>query len=101
MIMDVLISEVYVGCASKFEELIRAISDAVIRQVFAAPLLKAQDEFTKLKLWAGNVGAARTGRDYQLSLDYRLREASFFKDQVRLPCQLPTPSISPRSCASF
>lgn len=40
------------------------------------------DEFDKYKLWSGNVGARHTGQYYELSLDYRLREASFFKDQV-------------------
>lgn len=39
------------------------------------------DEFDKYCLWAGNVGATHSGAD-RLSLDYRLREASFYKDQV-------------------
>jgi hypothetical protein len=40
------------------------------------------DEFDKYRLWAGNVGAAHVGNTYKLSLDYRLREASFYKEQV-------------------
>jgi hypothetical protein len=40
------------------------------------------DEFDKYSLWAGNVGAAHSGKTYKLSLDYRLREASLYKEQV-------------------
>lgn len=40
------------------------------------------DEFDRYKLWAGNVGAAHSKNTYMLSLDYRLREASFYKDLV-------------------
>ncbi|KAF2672436.1 hypothetical protein BT63DRAFT_452943 [Microthyrium microscopicum] len=40
------------------------------------------EEFDKYCLWAGNVGAAHCGKTYRLSLDYRLREASFYRDQV-------------------
>jgi hypothetical protein len=41
------------------------------------------EEFDKYSLWAGNVGAAHSGKAYMLSLDYRLREASFYRDQVQ------------------
>jgi hypothetical protein len=41
------------------------------------------EEFDKYCLWASNVGAGHSGKTYKLSLDYRLREASFYKDQVR------------------
>lgn len=56
-------------------------------QAFASVVATAhygslQEEFDKYTLWAGNVGAAHSGRTYQLSLDYRLREAPFYKDQV-------------------
>lgn len=40
------------------------------------------DEFDKYRLWAGNVGVAHSKETYKLSLDHRLREASFYKDQV-------------------
>lgn len=42
----------------------------------------AQDAFDRYRLWAGNVGAMHSGTRYKSSLDYRLREASFYKDQV-------------------
>ncbi|KAL1631839.1 hypothetical protein SLS56_004201 [Neofusicoccum ribis] len=41
-----------------------------------------QEEFDKYRLWAGNVGATHSGKTYQLSLDYRLREAPFYREQV-------------------
>ncbi|KAK8185444.1 uncharacterized protein BKA78DRAFT_361144 [Phyllosticta capitalensis] len=39
-------------------------------------------EFDKYTVWADKSGAARSGKDFRLSLDYQLREASFYKDQV-------------------
>ncbi|KAK7537297.1 uncharacterized protein J3D65DRAFT_374991 [Phyllosticta citribraziliensis] len=39
-------------------------------------------EFDKYTIWADKSGAARSGKDFRLSLDYQLREASFYKDQV-------------------
>jgi hypothetical protein len=38
-----------------------------------------QDEFGRFRVWAGNIGAHRTGR---VSLDYRLREASHMYQRV-------------------
>lgn len=37
------------------------------------------DQLSKFKLWAGNIGAHRTGRR---SLDYRLRDSSHLQTQV-------------------
>lgn len=45
-------------------------------------LVDIADEFDKYRLWAGNVGAGNEGYKYELSLDYRLRAASFYRDQV-------------------
>ncbi|KAI0546405.1 hypothetical protein F4679DRAFT_412595 [Xylaria curta] len=38
-----------------------------------------RDQFSKFKLWAGNIGAHRSGRS---SLDYRLRDSSHLHTQV-------------------
>src|SRR4051794_39618294 len=38
-----------------------------------------QDEYGRLRVWAGNIGAHQSGR---ASLDYRLRDASHIKDQI-------------------
>ncbi|KAF2197186.1 hypothetical protein GQ43DRAFT_219391 [Delitschia confertaspora ATCC 74209] len=43
------------------------------------PLENVQEQFDKYKLWTGNIGATHSGNLYQISLDYRLREAAFFK----------------------
>ncbi|KAK0645392.1 hypothetical protein B0T16DRAFT_373332 [Cercophora newfieldiana] len=40
------------------------------------------EELDRYKLWAGNTGAANTGGNWTISLDYRLQEAEFLKDQV-------------------
>ncbi|KAF2821596.1 hypothetical protein CC86DRAFT_458774 [Ophiobolus disseminans] len=40
------------------------------------------DAFNKYKVWAGNMGAMHSGLQWKKSLDYRLREASFYKTQV-------------------
>ncbi|KAK3345889.1 hypothetical protein B0T25DRAFT_462035 [Lasiosphaeria hispida] len=42
-------------------------------------LPRVNDELARLKVWAGNIGAHRSGRS---SLDYRLRDASHLRDQV-------------------
>ena len=80
--MEPLISETYAQCYLKFDEFIHAIPNGVTRAGAPHPFANANDEFVKFKLWAGNLGAAHSGRTYELSLDYRLREASFYKQQV-------------------
>ncbi|KAK0724606.1 hypothetical protein B0H67DRAFT_109181 [Lasiosphaeris hirsuta] len=42
-------------------------------------LPRVNDELARFKVWAGNIGAHRSGRS---SLDYRLRDASHLRDQV-------------------
>ncbi|KAI3322270.1 hypothetical protein HD806DRAFT_144170 [Xylariaceae sp. AK1471] len=42
-------------------------------------LSSVQDELSRFKVWAGSIGAHRTGRS---SLEYRLRDASHIKSQV-------------------
>jgi hypothetical protein len=77
-----LISEVHANCLTSFVKLIAAL-DAPTRDFrHQAPMDDLHDEFDKYKVWAGNVGAAHSRKRYQISLDYRLREASFYKTQV-------------------
>jgi hypothetical protein len=40
------------------------------------------NEFDRYRVWADNVGAAQYGSNYSLSLDYRFREAPFYRDQA-------------------
>ena len=46
------------------------------------------DEYDRYKIWSANNGAAHSGVDYKKSLDYRLREALFYKEKVR-PHRVP------------
>jgi hypothetical protein len=81
--MEPLISEAHRKCFCSFAELISAIETPAKDFQGQATLKDVLEEFDKYKLWAGNVGAAHSGKRYQISLDYRLREASFYKTQVR------------------
>ena len=80
--MTALISEVHAKCYLAFEDLINVIQHPVRDFKDQIPLNDVQEEFDKYKIWAGNVGAAHSAKRYEISLDYRLREASFFKNQV-------------------
>lgn len=80
--MAVLISQAHAKCYFSFAELIEAIKKPVRDFRGQLPLNQVQDEFDKYKLWAGNVGAAHSEKRFELSLDYRLREANFYKNQV-------------------
>ena len=74
-----LISDVYAQCHVKFHELVD-----IIRNYRHEELKKFADEFAKLKLWVGNMGAMHSGKIYEISLDYRLKQASFYKAQVSI-----------------
>jgi len=73
---DHVIAQRHIGCHFAFQQLCEAAQGS---KEYHHHLL---DEFDKYSLWAGNVGAGYSGKTYKLSLDYRLREASFYKDQV-------------------
>lgn len=83
-VSESLISNAHALCFSSFVALISAIENPHrdFRDQVPCILEIVQESFDKYKLWAGNVGAAHAGKNYQISLDYRLREASFFKTQV-------------------
>ena len=72
------IAQIHADCVSIFLTFIGALSISHRWDDHNA----AQDAFDRYKLWAGNVGAMHTGTRYKSSLDYRLREASFYTDQV-------------------
>jgi hypothetical protein len=75
--MDLSISQAHTDCVSIFLALIEASHSS-----HSEGLNEAEDVFDRYKLWAGNVGAIHGTNKYNLSLDYRLREASFYKSQV-------------------
>lgn len=76
------ISEAHCACVDAFASLLEAAvalpSDQRVWSVRAI-----QNAFDKYKVWAGNLGAMHSGRQWKKSLDYRLREASFYKVQVQ------------------
>jgi hypothetical protein len=80
--MAELVSSAHARCFFAFESLIRALKQpARDFQDHISPR-DVQNEFDKYTIWAGNVGAAHSGKRYEISLDYRLREASFLREQV-------------------
>jgi len=72
------IAQIHTHCVSIFLAFIGALSSSYRWDDQAV----AQNAFDRYRLWAGNVGAMHSGTRYKSSLDYRLREASFYKDQV-------------------
>ncbi|KAI0413521.1 hypothetical protein F5X98DRAFT_366486 [Xylaria grammica] len=74
--MEKGISEVASRCLSLFKNIVTDEQKWAEAQV---QLSSVQDELSRFKVWAGNMGAHRTGRS---SLEYRLRDASHIKSQV-------------------
>jgi len=72
------IAQIHTHCVSIFIAFIGALSSSYRWDDRNA----TQDAFDKYRLWAGNVGAMHSGTRYESSLDYRLRESSFYKHQV-------------------
>lgn len=80
--MEELVSSAHARCFNGFESLIDALEQPSRGFQDQISRTDIQDLFVKYTIWAGNVGAAHYGKRYQISLDYRLREASFLKEQV-------------------
>jgi hypothetical protein len=77
---DQAIAEAHFRCIDAFE----ALLDDVRAQAagWRLPEQGIHDVYDKYRLWAGNLGAMHSGQNWKQSLDYRLREASFYKVQV-------------------
>lgn len=71
----VLISKVVSNIAHDFVSLAEALRNEQDFSVQVPPS-RIDDEFSRFKLWAGNIAAHRTGRR---SLEYRLRDAAHLK----------------------
>lgn len=69
-------------CYRAFEELLDALQSPSRDYKDQLSTGEVEEEFQKYSIWAGSVGAAHSGKSYQISLDYRLRESSFFKETV-------------------
>ncbi|KAF1833831.1 hypothetical protein BDW02DRAFT_648127, partial [Decorospora gaudefroyi] len=80
--MAELISSAHARCFFAFESLIRALKQPARDFQDQISPRDVHNEFDKYTIWAGNVGAAHSRKRYEISLDYRLREASFLREQV-------------------
>ena len=69
----------YNTCATSFSRLSQLCSKSDYSFSDQVAPSAVQDEFGRFRVWAGNIGAHRTGR---VSLDYRLREASHMYQRV-------------------
>jgi hypothetical protein len=94
------ISDSHAGCFFAFGDLIDAIQHPVRDFGDQIPLKDVQEEFAKYNIWAGNVGAAHSGKRYEISLDYRLREESFLRDQVLSLLKTLNEKLKMRHCLS-
>ncbi|KAL1618347.1 hypothetical protein SLS54_007324 [Diplodia seriata] len=77
---DTTIYQRYAECYYGFETLCDAFQKSMVSH--GMENFDVETEFDRYKLWAGSVGAMHAGKTEKLSLDYRLREASFFREQV-------------------
>ncbi|KLU86153.1 hypothetical protein MAPG_05172 [Magnaporthiopsis poae ATCC 64411] len=75
--MTQTISNHVIRSLAAFRALVEPGNELSFQQPWIPPRIK--DEQTKFKVWAGNIGAHKTGTS---SLDYRLRDASPIKDEV-------------------
>jgi len=80
--MAEIVSSAHARCFFAFESLIRALKQPARDFQDQISPRDVHNEFDKYTIWAGNVGAAHSGKRYEISLDYRLREASFLREQV-------------------
>lgn len=67
-------------CRESFESLIQSLSAPAQDFGDDLPLSTAEDEFGRFKVWTGNVGAQHDPSK-RISLDYRLRDAQFYRDK--------------------
>ena len=76
------ISESHRLCYHSFVRLCRAVELSKHEWLHSEPALQADllNEFDRYRLWADNVGAGQ--KKYKLSLDYRLEDASVYRDLV-------------------
>jgi len=92
---NTLIYENHLNCLDIFEKVIKSIGTGTGESPNQLPQEEVLEEFDRYKLWAGNTGAANTGAaNWTISLDFRLQEAEFLKNQVIRLLQLLSWSVS-------
>ncbi|KAF3175554.1 hypothetical protein EYR41_008921 [Orbilia oligospora] len=76
------------SCRQKFANLV-ALTESPIRDFSTQVSRRDWDiEIERYKIWANGVGVGYSGENYESSLDYRLRDASFLRYQVALILKL-------------
>lgn len=68
-------------CVVGFEGLSRLLANAEVEEQFGIKQLDCNDEQSRFKLWAGNIGALQDSR-LASSLEHRLRDARGVANQV-------------------
>lgn len=79
---DQSIAEAHIRCIDAFEGLHGSTHGQPAQQSPPVQGLSLRNMFDKYKLRSGNLDAMHSGQNWKLSLDYRLREAAFYKEQV-------------------
>lgn len=79
--MEPSISASYETCRLSFQKLILALQKPARDFSEHMNIATVRDKHGLFEVWAGNVGARHDSKS-RVSLDYRLREASFYRERV-------------------
>nr|RBQ83606.1 hypothetical protein FVER53263_13280 [Fusarium verticillioides] len=75
------ISDCYIQCSKSFSHLIQSLGTSARDTNDGIPLKGIANEHSRFDVWAGSVGAKHTPNK-RISLDYRLRDSSFYAARV-------------------
>lgn len=79
-----MVSSIYESqerCRSSFEGLIDILKNPARDYGDQIPPKGVANEFSRFKVWAGSLGA-RQNPQRRISLDYRLRDSTYYRDRV-------------------
>jgi hypothetical protein len=79
--METSISECHDNCEKSFEDLILALQEPERDFGEQLTLASIKEDYGRFKVWRGNVGAQHDP-SRRISLDYRLRDSTFFRDKI-------------------
>ena len=77
--MDTSIPALFTSCFSALKYICSRLEKGTTSDVESFQFSRWQDELGRLRLWAANIGAHRTG---QSSLEFRLKDSSHIREQV-------------------
>lgn len=75
------ISDCYIQCSGSFSRLIKSLGTSTGDTNERIPLKGIVNEYSRFDVWAGSVGAKHVPHK-RISLDYRLRDSSFYAARV-------------------